>query len=393
MYISIAFPKTFGWMFFFGYPIATGSGFINQNSLYTFMWLLPENANLINGIAMGAQALSDMLALIAVWLNDKFQVPVSCSLLGLCALNVLAAMALQIFVPPKRYYLDIGLKLMASKTGELLPVTEESSFTKIYRSVQEACRRPVLITLMMIFSSVYFLSTIIPLEYMLYYYEDLWPSGLPSTPSNTVTFLVNTYAVVYGLGGFVSSIFGGALCDQIGIRYFTLCVGSCALASSLLLLVRNEDIQVAAEIVMTFGANLYGIVIIRYSVLYAPPDLFGCLSGTLYTLLTFGMLAAYVVLYLIMNMIDVNDVERGYQIQFSILGLTSFVLSLALVEYWRTFPAPDIEIDQPMADAVSSDIAVSMALGDLNENTELLTNQGLMKVTELCNDCHMFNSP
>jgi len=388
MYISIVFPKTLGWMFFLGYPIATGSGFINQNSLYSFMWLLPENANFINGIAMGTQALSDMLALVAVFLNDEFGLPISYSLLGLCVLNVFAAITLQIFVPAKRYYLDIGRELVANAKGVSVPppAIEESTCMKVYRSIQEACSHPILITLMMVFSSVYFLSTILPVEYMLYYYEDLWPSTIPSTtnPSKIVTFLVNTYAIVYGLGGFVSSILGGALCDQLGIRYFTLLVGFSALASGLLLLAKSENIQVAAEIMMTFGGNLYGIVIIRFSMLYASPELFGCLSGTLYTLLTFGMLFLYAVLSFIMDVVNVNSAKKSYQIQFVILGVLSTVLSLALMEYWRVHPPPDVIMGEKAAadhDVISSSADIELlpimiiskeSSSPTNERSELL---------------------
>ena len=267
MYLSVEFPSTLGWIFFLGYPVATGSGFINQNSLYSFMWLLPENANLINGIAMGAQALSDMLALIAVWLNDAYGIPISYSLLGLCILNVLAAIVLQFFVPTRRYYLDLGRKLNRngeSQVGELQvaaaqvsPIIEDSACTKIYKSIQEACKQPTLITLLMSFSSVYFLSTTIQVEYMLFYYEDLWPSPVPTNPSTIVTFLVNTYAVVYGLGGFVSSVFGGALCDQMGIRYFTFCVGISALVSGVMLLVSNVNVLVCIYIYTLIHIHTY----------------------------------------------------------------------------------------------------------------------------------------
>lgn len=291
---------------------------------------------------------------------------------------------------------------MVTTTGELPPIVEESSLSKVYRSVEEGCKRPVLITLMMVFSSVYFLSTVIPLEYMLYYYEDLWPSVLPTTPSTIVTYLVNTYAIVYGLGGFVSSVFGGALCDEMGIRYFTLCVGLCAFLSSVLLWVRNENVQIAAEIVMTFGANLYGIVVIRYSVLYAPPDLFGCLSGTLYTLLTFGMLAGYIILAVIMNVLDVRSQLENYRLQFLILGIASVILSLALVEYWKTFPPPDVKMDsdptgQIDEDMTSKDIELPLTTSrNPNESTELLHNQqnsSNLHVPVSYDDCHIFTSP
>ena len=136
--------------------------------------------------------------------------------------------------------------------------------------------------------------------------------------------------------------------------------------------------------------------------LYAPPDLFGCLSGTLYTLLTFGMLAGYIALAIIMTIMNVNSQLENYRLQFLILGVASAVLSLALVEYWRTFPPPDVEIERDptnriTVDKTSTDIEITMTTRNLNESTELLHDQAsamnLLSPCISCDDCKIFTTP
>ena len=365
MFIATTSPQNCGWAFFIGYPIATASGMINQNCMYTFMWLLPENANLISGIAMGAQALSDMLALVAVYMYDVYGIPVSYFLLALCFSNIIAAWVLQNVVPSKKFYLGIGRKMLREQN---ILVEEDSTCTKVSKSIKEACKHPILITLIMSFSSIYFLALIIPLQSMLYYYEELWPAPIPSSPSTIATFLVNTFAVVYGIGGFVSAVFGGALCDQTGVRYFTLAVGACVIGSSILLLIRNETVQVVAEIVLTFGGNLYGIIITRYCVLYVSPELFGCTSGIIFTLLSLGMAFGYLILMLIMNSLNITSALINFQAEFLLLGAASGALALALADYWKKYPPPKMITARSSSDVEMSKLTTS------KENTELLHN-------------------
>merc|ERR1711968_46413 len=128
----------------------------------------------------------------------------------------------------------------------------------------------------------------------------------------------------------------------------------------------------------------------------------GCLSGTLYTLLTFGMLAGYIALAIIMTIMNVNSQLENYRLQFLILGVASAVLSLALVEYWRTFPPPDVEIERDptnriTVDKTSTDIEITMTTRNLNESTELLHDQAsamnLLSPCISCDDCKIFTTP
>ena len=90
-------------------------------------------------------------------------------------------------------------------------------------------------------------------------------------------------AVVFGAGGFVCAVGGGWCCDKVGIAKFTLAVSGCCFATSLLLLAPYYWPQALAQVGLTLGFSLYMIVCTRYTVLYAPPELFGSMSGLLFT--------------------------------------------------------------------------------------------------------------
>ena len=168
------------------------------------------------------------------------------------------------------------------------------------------------------------------------------------------------------------------MCDQTGIRYFTLAVAACAVGTSILLLIRSEYTQVMAEIVLTFGSNLYGIIITRYCVLYVPPDLFGSLSGLIFTLLSFGMMIGYMLLTLIINSLNINNPLMTFQVQFFLLGLVAGVLALALADYWKQYPPPAMGESTVGIETSSNDLemhsttTMSNANSTSNESTELL---------------------
>ena len=82
------------------------------------------------------------------------------------------------------------------------------------------------------------------------------------------------------------------------------------------------------------------------------------------------------------------------------LGVASVVLSIALVEYWKTFPPPDVKMDptgQMNADTASMDVELSLKVSRKpNESTELLHNQessSSISILASYDDCHIFTSP
>ena len=109
---ATTFPAQWDWLMFYGYPMATAGGMINSFCMYTFIWLLPDRANLVTGIAGGIASLSDTCALLAVWLHDIYGVPIAWFFFGLSVLALAAAVVSQLVVPSLEFSMECA-RLMA----------------------------------------------------------------------------------------------------------------------------------------------------------------------------------------------------------------------------------------------------------------------------------------
>ena len=391
MAMAAWWPAEWDWLLYFAYPLATGGGMLNSYCMYSFIWLLPESASLVTGIAGGIAALSDMAALVAVWLHDVYDLRVSFFFFALAALSVASALACSFLVPSLDFCMACATEMTAGSVAQ--SPAEESSRSnpceavlekeqrdeegqqreakgreannlddtwgcrRVVRSWRELRRRPGVTTLVVMFSTVYCLSMLYPTQEMLFYYDALWPpprtpspatttttaaASAPAPSSETATRLVNLFAVVYGLGGFVCAVAGGYACDKLGIVKFTRAVAACALSTALLLLAGPfPAAQALAQVDLTLGFNLYLIVVTKYSVLYSPPDLFGTMSGVLFTVVSVLMGISAAIVGLVVNAASSSSSPLlQYQGPFLALGVGATVLGLWLAEHWRRHPPP-----------------------------------------------------
>jgi len=352
------YPNQYSWLMFIGYPLTLSAGFLNSNCMYSFNWLLPDSQNFISGMNGGAMALSDMLAIVAVWLHDSFGLSIStffCVLSVICASSSLVYLY---FVPDQDFVQQCATEIMiglqrskygsGASEGELLKlqetyasslaIEESSVCEKISKSWEVLYKTPTISLLVTAFSSAYFLSIMLPTQSMFYYYEAIWPGMIGM---HVVINLVNTFAIIYGCGGLFSSIFGGKLCDTIGIVNFTLTIAMCSLVTAICLLIETQWSQIAAQILITFGANLYSIVILRYCVLYAPQELFGTISGLIFLVVSILLGLGYVIVSFISDLLEVYGFTFGeFQGPFFIVGMVSSLLGLLLALYWVRNPPP-----------------------------------------------------
>lgn len=341
MAVAARWPDKWDWLLFVGYPIAMLGGTINTFSLYSFIWLLPDHQNTVNGIAAGIPALSDMLALVAVWLHNAVGLPISAFFLGLAAASLAAAAVSLAVAPPQDYCMACAAAHMAAQVGGTAPPVDgdsgapESVRSVIVRAWGTIKRRPTASSLVVAWSTVYCLAMMYPIQGMLFYYRALW-----GTESTTPQTLVNVFAVVFGAGGFVCAIGGGYLCDRVGLVNFTLAVSACALSTAVLLVVPTPAAQIAAQLDLTLGMGLYLIVILRYCILYSPPELFGSMSGLLFTIVSVFMGIGTVLIGAAAQAAFPNSTVLQYQAPYVFLGVLSAVLGVALAAYWRRNPPP-----------------------------------------------------
>lgn len=349
--LSCLYPEEYSWLLFIGYPLTMSAGFLSSNCVYTFNWLLPDSQNFISGLNGGATALSDMLAIVAVWLHNSFGLPITTFFFGLSFICVLSALICMYFVPRQDFAMQCAMEVVIGRSDTEnggLPSTQQDSYSsnfeeissleKISRSWNVFCMRPKIFILVLAFSSVYFLSIILPIQDMFYYYQAIWPGVIGF---HTAISLVNMYAIIYGCGGFICAIVGGKLCDAIGVVNFTLVIALCSLTTVVCLLIETKTSQIVAQILLTFGSNLYGIVIIRYCVLYVPQDLFGTASGLMMFLVSIGLACGYILVYIVSQLLNTCGYTfEKFQGPFVLVGVFSAVLGFSLAYYWWKHPPP-----------------------------------------------------
>ena len=295
MSVACFFPAQLSWLMFVGYPLAMLGGGINSYGIFAFMWLMPDDQNFVASLASGAQSLSDMLALVAVGLSSCCGVFIGEFFLLLSVMSVFAGIFCYSIVPS----VDVvnSLAAVALSQGESPESCEafaqskdgDGFMAKEFSSVKQSW---VLMKqhagangMLLVFSTVYMLSMMYPMQQMYFYYQVLFNNN------DTATKLVNIFAVIYGIGGFVCSLIGGKLCDRLGIQKFTLAVAGCSVVLSCCLPFANFTLQIVAQAVMLLGYTLYIIIVNRFAMLYAPPHLFGTFSGVQMTFISVGMLA------------------------------------------------------------------------------------------------------
>mmetsp|Transcript_42312 Transcript_42312/g.95714 ORF Transcript_42312/g.95714 Transcript_42312/m.95714 type:complete len:716 (-) Transcript_42312:117-2264(-) len=439
MSLAAAYPAKYDWVLFVAYPGAMTFGILNTYSMYAFVWLLPENQNLVTGIATGVSALSDMFALLAAFLYETHGMPLHLFFAGLAVASALAAVFCALIVPQHEYimrcaeaFAEEGMESAGGETeGSAAQHTENESLlydmptadsatnpllqkhpaprreSKLFRSYAELKRHAWLSGIILAFSTVYCLSMMYPIQEMYFYYEALWPTSEGEHETSVASRLVNNFALVYGVGGFFCAVLGGMLCDSIGVCRFTVAVALCALSTSCIIVLRHPVFQIMAQIGLTLGFSLYSVVLMRYSTLYAPPDIFGTFTGLLFTYVSIAIgVGAGVVEWAVLVAWPVNDGTQGaesaraqdlglepasvlrFKAPFLFLGVLAAFLGIGIVEYWRWVPPPgEIAQDEhakPQLEEIPNfdlrgaiDTAdISPELGDLHKTSAKVLRSG-----------------
>jgi len=340
------YPAQMSWAMFFGYPLAQFAGQINTYGMFAFIWLLPSHQNLVASCAGGVQSLSDMLALVAVASASK-GLFIGSFLAIVSALSILAGLTCYLVVPTKATMMEFAAVSLGEEAAEAMALTSESQdkggggcggeLDGVKRSFQVMSMYRVANGILLVFSVAYCLSIIGPMQQMLFYYEALFGKSSPESKE-----LVNVWAMLYGMGGFACAIGGGALCDRLGLNRFVLLVAFCSAFVAALLPVRDFGTQVAVQVALTLGLSLYTIVVNRFCMLYAPPDLFGTLGGVQFTIISVGLFVGMQIQSMGVPT-DGTATALQFQVPWVSSGVFSFLLGLLLAWYWHRVPPPTVE--------------------------------------------------
>lgn len=354
-------PASLSWLLFIGYPVAMLGGMINSYGIFAFIWLLPNDQNFISSMVGGAQALSDMLALVAVALSSCCSFFVGDFFLLLAFLSVLAGLVCWLLVPSRDVVNALAIAAIADQApgssasesdrhggdhADRAQHQDAGCLSREMHSMKESwqiMKRFAGANLWLCaFSTVYILAMYYPMQQMYFYYTLLFQD------ESTATTLVNVYAFIYGIGGFVSSLAGGKACDRLGIERFTIAVAACAVIMALILPIENFALQVAAQLIMTVGFQLYSIIVNRFAMLYAPPHLFGAFSGVQFSFISVGMVIGMAAVGAGMDAVNAHGVLK-YQIPYVGLGVGAMFLGIGIVGFWRQHPPPPLGGSEPIA--------------------------------------------
>mmetsp|Transcript_32345 Transcript_32345/g.81495 ORF Transcript_32345/g.81495 Transcript_32345/m.81495 type:complete len:528 (+) Transcript_32345:116-1699(+) len=347
MSMACFYPEQLSWAMFVGYPLSQFAGQINTYGVFVFIWLLPSHQNLVASTAGGVQSLSDLLALLAVAVSGCCGLFIGSFLFILSILSCISGVVCFYQVPDQQTMMEFAAVSLGDEAAENMGITNQSNdgdgkccageLESVKRSWELMKQYRVANGLLLAFSTAYCLSILGPVQQMLFYYEALFGKG-----SKQSVELVNAWAVLYGTGGFVCAILGGTMCDRLGLKAFTLVVAACSALVAAFLPVADFGAQVLVQVVLTIGLSLYTIIVNRFAMLYAPPDLFGTLGGVQFTIISVGL---FVGMQAMTSGVptDGTATAEQFQIPFVSMGFVSFLLGLALAYYWHSTPPPTVE--------------------------------------------------
>jgi len=346
MGLACFYPAQMSWAMFVGYPLAQFAGIINTYGVFVFIWLLPNHQNLVASCAGGVQSLSDMLALVAV-AGSEGGLFIGTFLLIIAFMSVVSGIICYIVVPSKEMMMEFAAVSLGEEAAEAMHLTSggkeqdgtccSAEWDSVKRSVQVMKLYRSANGLLLAFSIAYTLSIIGPIQQMLFYYQAMFGKGSAESID-----LVNTWAFLYGLGGFACAIVGGALCDKLGLTNFVMLVAGCSASIAVLLPVHDFGTQVAVQVALTLGLSLYIIVVNRFAMLYAPPDLFGTFGGVQFTIISVGLFSGMPIMSWGIPT-DGTATAVQYQGPWSAAGILSFLLGMSLAYYWHRTPPPTVE--------------------------------------------------
>jgi len=293
-------------MLYYAYPIALLFGFGQNYGAYGYQWLLPESQNTVNSVIMATQALSDSLVLVCVWLHTNYGMALWTYFYGLSVFGVGTAILCNFIVPSQKQHfeyagvvlaymhsseassgaygatIDANAKSTDAETGAAAGSPIKTSGWRCWDNVTSVCitarNYPV--------EHVLFVSGCCSL-YMFTWYPtvQMYPFYFAMFGSSGATYLVNSFAVIYGFFGALSVVFAGRLIDWLGMRKAILFNNVLVILIWATIMVETVPSQLACQVFITFSTSMFGLFAYRFCMIYAPPEIFGTYTGCLMTIL------------------------------------------------------------------------------------------------------------
>lgn len=374
------------WMLYFMYPIALLFGFGKNYGAYGYQWLLPESQNTVNSIIVATQALSDSLVVICVWLHSQFGMQLWTYFYALAVFAVVTGLVCSIIVPSRKQHFayaeavvtamaaaaaaaaggaagagygsggNTGASSGASSGGasegkskqDILKTTSNRSWVVKQASprtsgwrwldnvngVRTLCRKyPVEHMLFVSGCCFMYMFTWYPTMQMFPYYFRLFGRA-------NATYLVNCFAVIYGMLGAIATIMTGRIVDWIGVQK-AVGLNNCMIVVTLTaFLIPTLWSQLIFQTFLTCVLSFFQVFAYRFCMLYGPPEIFGTYTGILLSCMGIFQVSCTAVLSLVLSHVGKYETlfVQGMTAFFGICAISTWT---GLVCYWAWRPHPE----------------------------------------------------
>ena len=377
-------------MLYPAYSLTVTGGWFNSYSIFGFTWLFPAHQALIISMEGASLALSDSIALIAVTLNNQYDMRITTFFYIIAGCTIIAGIG-GYFVAPSlsedRYHKNsvaasgtqnpkdsIGRKSFAftdipdsSSINEMENMDEiDEAHRAVERNIEISrylqndtttsrtklcCSKlrhtgsllqdcwaavklnPVACVLMQIYLCLVYMAVFYPMNTMYYYFTNM-------LGTDSAIGLVNIYALIYGVGGAFCAVAGGWLTDKLGLRSSMLVFIFLQLLSMVVQLTETFAAQVVWIITWTLMFNIFIVFYVKFAIHYAPPKCFATFQGASALIMALPQICFTLPIANQAAMDWGSDSSTQYAVVYGVFDGLSILAAGAIIIYWCYYPPP-----------------------------------------------------
>mmetsp|Transcript_29565 Transcript_29565/g.47591 ORF Transcript_29565/g.47591 Transcript_29565/m.47591 type:complete len:579 (+) Transcript_29565:71-1807(+) len=355
--------QSLNYLLWFAYPLASLFGFVQSLGSLSWLWLLPDDQNTVNACVGAIQAVSDAFVLVAVFMNSEYGLRLPVYFFLVACLSCLAGLISWAMVPSRQLHRQVSAVVVSYQCleatndrdygaiAELHAQTvsqEDSYWNALYESgsvVKHACYccarvHPVPTSLFAVYIVFWYMNVAT-------FTFDMYPFYEAFVGKVDAVRLVDIWGILFAFIGAISLFLFGRFVDYAGFVMAFAFAQIPVAAANCLLHFPNMNTQIAAQVLYAFLQNTWSVVIPRFCLSYAPPELIGTLFGLASTAMGVGQIVMTSLSKKVISIVVTHMAQHGYVkpalsyfLAFDFWASLSLVSSLALLVYWCNYPPP-----------------------------------------------------
>lgn len=290
MAIGIQFQKL-NFLLWFCYPAAVTIGYCNNMGGYAWLYLLPDSQNTVSSLTGAIQILSDSFVLIAVLLHHVFGLPLPVYFTLCAVLSFLAAVICLLLIPDYTTSRKVAFavtnpeadieKSSYGATESCTQLAPESFLDVVKRSL--GALRDCLVCFVWYCPGASFLYLIGYgcASYMFGVYPQfvMYPFYQALLGTAEAASLVDIFGGLYAVFGAFFLIMFGRFVDSVGFEKSLLLMNIPVVMNFVFFCCPNFDCQVLGQVLLSLQSNVWYVLVPRWCLSYAPPELYGSAFG------------------------------------------------------------------------------------------------------------------